>query len=180
MPRIINSTYVTLIPKIPKATSIKNYRPIAYCSVIYNKIISKVLTNRMQGVLDSIIRESQSVFIKGRVIFDNIILSHELVKIDLQRHMTLLNGLLWNILCLNWVFLISLWSGWWHVLPPHLILSMSMVICLVLFKLRKDLDKVIQSLPTSLWSVWSIWIGVWCSLRKTPSLDTVIPQILTS
>jgi len=94
MPRIINSTYVTLIPKIPKATSIKNYRPIACCSVIYNKIISKVLTNRMQGVLDSIIRESQSVFIKGRVIFDNIILSHELVKIDLQRHMTLLNGLL--------------------------------------------------------------------------------------
>lgn len=79
MPRIINSTYVTLIPKIPNATSIKNYRPIACCSVIY-KIISEVLTNRMQGVLDSIVSESQSAFIKGRVIFDNIILSHELVK----------------------------------------------------------------------------------------------------
>jgi len=79
MPRIINNTYVTLIPKIPNATSIKNYRPIACCSVIY-KIISKVLTNIMQDVQDSIVSESQYAFIKGRVIFDNIILSHELVK----------------------------------------------------------------------------------------------------
>jgi len=34
----------------------------------------------MQGVLNIIVCDSQSAFLKGRVIFDNIILSHELLK----------------------------------------------------------------------------------------------------
>nr|ABD33261.1 RNA-directed DNA polymerase (Reverse transcriptase) [Medicago truncatula] len=79
MPKIINCTYMTLLPKEVNVTSVKNFRPIACCSVIY-KIISKILTSRMQGVLNSVVSENQSAFVKGRVIFDNIILSHELVK----------------------------------------------------------------------------------------------------
>jgi len=73
MPKIINCTYVTLLPKEANATSVKHFRPIACCSVIY-KIISKILTSIMQGVLNSVVSENQFAFVRGRVIFDNIIL----------------------------------------------------------------------------------------------------------
>lgn len=79
MPNQIDCTYVSLIPKVAHATSIKDYRPIACCSALY-KIVSKVLTNLMQSVMGDLVGKSQSAFVKGRVIFDNILLSHELVK----------------------------------------------------------------------------------------------------
>lgn len=79
LPQQVNCTYVTLIPKIPNASYVKEFRPIACCTVLY-KNISKVITNRLQNILPDIVGESQSAFVKGRVIFDNIILSHEIVK----------------------------------------------------------------------------------------------------
>lgn len=70
---------ITLLPKCENASSVKDFRHIACCSVLY-KIISKVLANRMKKVLTTIISENQSAFVPGRVIFDNILLSHELIK----------------------------------------------------------------------------------------------------
>lgn len=46
----INNTFVTLIPKVQNATSVKDFRPIACCLVFY-KLISKILTSRMQSVI---------------------------------------------------------------------------------------------------------------------------------
>lgn len=70
---------MTLVPKISNDVHVKDYRPVACCTVLY-KIISKVIINRLQNILPEIVGESQSAFIKGRVIFDNIILSHEIAK----------------------------------------------------------------------------------------------------
>ena len=82
-----NCTLVTLIPKVQNPKTVKEYRPIACCTVMY-KIISKVLTNRIQGVIQSIICESQAGFIPGRKIADNIVLAHELVKAYTRKHIS--------------------------------------------------------------------------------------------
>lgn len=53
----INSTVVTLIPKIKDPTHISEFRPISLCNVIY-KMITKVLVNRLKTFLDQIISHS--------------------------------------------------------------------------------------------------------------------------
>lgn len=45
-------------PENSNAKSVKEYRPIALCNVYY-KIISKIITKRLQPILNSIISENQ-------------------------------------------------------------------------------------------------------------------------
>ena len=74
----INQTNVVLIPKNKTPASARDYRPISLCNVVY-KIIAKALVNRLKTILPRIIDESQSAFVPGRVIFDNIIVAHEVI-----------------------------------------------------------------------------------------------------
>ena len=83
----VNCTAVTLLPKVPNATRVKEYRPIACCTVVY-KIISKILTNRMKEVRGEVVNEAQSGFIPGRHIADNILLATELIRGYARKHMS--------------------------------------------------------------------------------------------
>ena len=55
--KLFNCTLVSLIPKVQSPKNVKEYRPIACCTVIY-KIISKVIRRRMHDVMPDIICES--------------------------------------------------------------------------------------------------------------------------
>ncbi|KAJ9544003.1 hypothetical protein OSB04_023710 [Centaurea solstitialis] len=74
----INHTLLCFIPKIPNATRVADFRPISCCSVLY-KVISKVIAERMKPYLAQLVGPTQSAFIPGRRIADNIMMAHELV-----------------------------------------------------------------------------------------------------
>jgi hypothetical protein len=78
MPDGINETAIILIPKIKNPLSLKDYRPISLCNVLY-KIIAKCLVNRMRPLLQDIISPTQSAFIPGRMITDNALIAFQCV-----------------------------------------------------------------------------------------------------
>lgn len=77
MSKDLNNTFITLVPKIPNPISIMDFRPISLCSVL-NKLITKVIANRIKCILRFVIRLNQTRFISGRRISNNIILPKRL------------------------------------------------------------------------------------------------------
>lgn len=75
----LNSTTIALIPKVPNAERVGEYRPISCCNTLY-KCISKIIAERIKLVLPELIDPVQSAFVQGRRISDNIFLSQEIVR----------------------------------------------------------------------------------------------------
>jgi len=73
----VNATILALIPKVPNACEVNDFRPIACCNTVY-KLITKILANRIAPVLQDLISPTQNAFVKGRRIRDNILLAQEL------------------------------------------------------------------------------------------------------
>jgi hypothetical protein len=73
----VNATILALVPKKPNASVMGYFRPIACCNVIY-KCITKILSNRMLSLLDFMISRSQSAFIPGRNIAENVLLAQRI------------------------------------------------------------------------------------------------------
>lgn len=79
LPKGVNATTLVLIPKVQGAETLKDFRPISCCNILY-KVISKVLANRIKVLLPELIEPNQCAFVKGRLLLENVVLATELVK----------------------------------------------------------------------------------------------------
>jgi len=71
-----NHTNLCLIPKIEQPKTMKDFRPISLCNVLY-KIISKILVKKLKSFLSPVVSENQAAFKPERHIIDNVFIAHE-------------------------------------------------------------------------------------------------------
>jgi hypothetical protein len=76
MPDGSNDTSIVSIPKVDNPVSLKDYRSIGLCNVLY-KMVSKCLVNRLRSLLGEVISENQSAFVHGHMITRNALLVFE-------------------------------------------------------------------------------------------------------
>jgi hypothetical protein len=74
----LNFGILSLIPKVPGAENIQQYRPIAPINVIF-KLVSKAFAIRLSPVAHRVISQAQTAFIKGRFIQDGRLALHEII-----------------------------------------------------------------------------------------------------
>jgi hypothetical protein len=69
--RCLNGSFITLVPKSGSSSAVNDYRPISLlgCPI---KLITKLLANRLQKVITSLIHVNRYGFIKQRTIQDCI------------------------------------------------------------------------------------------------------------
>lgn len=63
--KTMRSTFIVLIPKKDNAKVLGEFRPINLVTSLY-KIISKVLSWRLKGVMEYVVSSTQSAFIQRR------------------------------------------------------------------------------------------------------------------
>ncbi|CAN0876058.1 Transposon TX1 uncharacterized 149 kDa protein [Linum grandiflorum] len=78
LPRELQATTIVLLPKVTTLERMTELRPISLWNMLY-RLVAKVLANILRGVLPQIIGDEQSAFMKGRSIFDNIIVAFDLL-----------------------------------------------------------------------------------------------------
>nr|XP_016509454.1 PREDICTED: uncharacterized protein LOC107826922 [Nicotiana tabacum] len=78
LPKFVTHTNLVLLPKKKEVNTFSNLRPISL-SNFSNKVISRVVHERLLKFLPSLISEEHAGFVKGRNIVENILLTQEIV-----------------------------------------------------------------------------------------------------
>lgn len=80
----LNWVSIVLIAKQDAIENVLDFRPISLINSTC-KIIFKLLANRLSRVINDLVDDFQSVFIKGRCIVDNLIAPQALI-FNLEKH----------------------------------------------------------------------------------------------
>ena len=110
-----NASFVTLVPKVIDPLTLVDYRPVNLIGCV-SKVITKVLAERLKGVICSVISRNQTAFLKGRSILDGPLMVNELcswakrkkkkklssLKLTLRRLLILLIGTSWITFFCRW------------------------------------------------------------------------------
>ena len=83
MPKYISAKKLIVLRKVPQPQITADFRPISCCNTIY-KWITKLLCQRIKGILPEIIDQSQGAFIKGRELLYNVLICQDIAR-DYQR-----------------------------------------------------------------------------------------------
>lgn len=67
-PDHVNKTNIALIPKVKSPTAMTELRPISLCNVLY-KLVSKTVVLRLKNIFPSIVSETHSAFVPGRLMY---------------------------------------------------------------------------------------------------------------
>lgn len=79
MPRSTNATLLSLVPKTTSAEKMSDFRPIAWCNLVY-KLISKIMAHRLKAILPRAIEKNLCAFVQCRLLPENVLLATNLVK----------------------------------------------------------------------------------------------------
>ncbi|KAE8787553.1 Signal recognition particle 54 kDa protein, chloroplastic [Hordeum vulgare] len=82
----LNYGIITLIPKVTRASDIRQFWPITVINVIF-RILAKGFTNRVTPLADQITHPNQWAFIRGRYILDGVLVFHEVVHEVRTKHL---------------------------------------------------------------------------------------------
>ena len=115
----LNSTFIALIPKVESPQRLADFRPISLVGCLY-KVLAKVLANRLRFVVS----DSQSAFVRGKQIIDDILIASEVVdearrinkklllfKVDFEKAYELVDLNYLNSVMVNMNFP-TLWQKW--------------------------------------------------------------------
>lgn len=76
LPNGLNSSFVTLLPKIKVPQKVQDFRPISLINSIA-KLLTKVLKNRIEPLVDKLIDDHQFGFVKKSQAAESILLVNE-------------------------------------------------------------------------------------------------------
>lgn len=63
--RLLNTAFITLLPKKADPIQVKDYRPISLIHS-FTKLVAKIMANRLAPLLPNLVSMNQSPFVKGR------------------------------------------------------------------------------------------------------------------
>ena len=76
----LNTSYIVLIPKKEEAKRPQDYRPISLIHGV-QRIISKILANRLQAYIPTLVKDNQTGFTKGRQIIEGFLYAQQILHL---------------------------------------------------------------------------------------------------